>query len=83
MDSIASITFPTVATPLAFLYFFVSTVGGKNMSSVYWVADLTEKAKRKKLIFFYKHCSVGTTKLISSLSRYYKLQHKIKQKIVD
>ena len=50
MDSIASITFPTAATPLAFLYFFVSTVGGKTMSSIYWVADLTEKAKRKKLI---------------------------------
>ena len=30
MDSIASITVPTVATPLAFLYFFVSTVGGKT-----------------------------------------------------
>ena len=30
MDSIASITVPTVASPLAFLYYFVSTMGGKH-----------------------------------------------------
>ena len=66
MDSIVSVTVPTVVSPLAFLFFFVSAVGRKHELNILGCRFNRKKQNGRTLIILKLNCFMIQYKVLFS-----------------